>query len=108
MRIMGVTSLATFLISLINHIFPSHVYSLMVSFIANAISLLPQRSASHTLSLCLSAIQLSFPFLPFDIKKTWQTFPPDHCFEQTILNHTVYVSIRGLLTIKIHRRCLYS
>ena len=74
MQIMGMTSLATFLISLINCSFASHVYSLMVYFIADAITPYPQHSASrthtHTLSLsvCLSAILLSHPHLPFDIK----------------------------------------
>jgi len=42
MRIVRTTSLATFLIMLINHIFSSHVYSLMVGFIDDAIFLLPQ------------------------------------------------------------------
>ena len=36
MQIMGATSLTTFLISLINHLFPSHVYPLTVGFIADA------------------------------------------------------------------------
>ncbi len=76
MRIVGATSLATFLISLINDILSSHVYSLTVSLIADAIFLLPQRSNSHSLSLSLSAIQLSFPFFLFDIKKPGKPFHP--------------------------------
>ncbi len=45
-----------------------------------AIFLLPQCSASHahthTLSLCLSAILLSFPFFPFDIKTLGKPLHP--------------------------------
>ncbi len=66
---MGATSLATFLISLINHTVPSHVYTLMVCFIADTIFLLVQCSASHTHTLSLSLCYLvSFPFFPFDKK----------------------------------------
>ncbi len=74
---MGVTVLATFFISLINHTFLSHVYSLTVSFIADAIFLLPQHSASHTHSLWVSLLSwLSFPFFPFDIKRPGKHFQP--------------------------------
>ncbi len=61
---MGTTSLATFLISLINHTFTSHVYSLKVHLITNAISLSPQCSASltHALSLSLHCLP-HFPLL---------------------------------------------
>ncbi len=58
---------ATFLISLIKCTFASHVYSRTVYFIADAIFLLLQCSASHTHTLCLSTFLLSFPFFPFDI-----------------------------------------
>jgi hypothetical protein len=64
----GTTSFATFLILLINCTFASHVYSPTVYFIANAIFISPQCSASHRHSLCLSAVLLSFPFFLFDIK----------------------------------------
>ncbi len=68
MQIIGTTSLATFLLLLINHTFASHVYSLTVYFTADAIFLSQQCSSSRTHSLCLSAVLLSFPFFLFDIK----------------------------------------
>jgi len=69
MRIMGITSLVTFLISLINHTFKSHVYSLAVYFYCWCYLPLPAMLClSHTLALCLSTVLLSFPFFPFDIK----------------------------------------
>jgi len=73
MQIVGATSLATVLILIINHTFASPAYSLTICFIAYAIFLLPHHSASHTHSLCLSDILLSFPFFPFDIKTPGKT-----------------------------------
>jgi hypothetical protein len=59
MRILGTTALAAFLISLINHLLPSHVYSLTVGFIADATFLLPQCSTSHAHSLSVSLLSSS-------------------------------------------------
>jgi hypothetical protein len=74
MRTVGTASLATFLISLINHAFESHVYSLAIYFIANAIFLFLQCSASctHSLSLSLCCLAL-FPLLSI----SWHTLS-DH------------------------------
>jgi hypothetical protein len=73
MQVVGTTSLATFCIFLINRIFPSHVYSLTVGFIAdscrNALPLM------HALSRSLRYPAL-FPFFPFDIKKPGKPFHP--------------------------------
>ncbi len=69
MRIVGTTSLAKFLISLMNCTFASHVYPLTVYFIADAIFLSPQHSASRTQSLSVSTIVLlSFALFLFVIK----------------------------------------
>jgi hypothetical protein len=76
MQIVGTTSLATFLILLINHTFVSHVYSLTVYFVTDAIFLLPQHSASLTHTLCLSVILLSFPFFLSDIKTLGKPLHP--------------------------------
>jgi hypothetical protein len=75
MQIMGTMSLATFLIiSLINHTFcsicVSICFSLTVCFIADALYLSLQCSASHTHSLGLSAVLLSSLHFLFDIKTT--------------------------------------
>ncbi len=70
-KLLGTTSLATFLIiSLINLTFaPHHMFSPMVYFIADAIPLFQQCSASNTLSLSVSPLScLLPPHLPFDIK----------------------------------------
>jgi len=40
----------------------------MAHFMTDAISPFPPRAASHTLPLCLSAILLSSPPSPFDMK----------------------------------------
>ena len=65
MQIVGTTSLPTLSTSLINCTFVSHVvHSLTVSFIADAIFLLPQYTDSHTCSLSLSLGYLAlFPLL---------------------------------------------
>jgi len=108
MRIMGMTSLATFLISLINHIFSSHVYYLTVHFIGGAIFLLPQCSASrtHTLSLCLSAILLSFTFFLFDIKNPGKPFHLIIVGNKLFLFTPFMFHLRGLHTILLLQRVL--
>ncbi len=111
---MGMASLATFLILLINHIFPSHVYSLMVGFIGNAIFLLPQHF-SHTLSLSVSLLSSSLsPFFPFDIKNPGKPFHliivlnkllevctqyTDSCGQHTIFDKT-YTNICGPIELR--------
>ena len=74
MQIIGTTSLATFLnISLINLTFAPHV-SLTVYFIANAIFLSLQCSASNTLSLFLSLCCLAL----FPSSSVWYKNPGNH------------------------------
>ena len=100
MQIVGTTSLPTFLILPINHIFSSHVYSLTVSFIADTIFLLPQCSASltHTIyrSLCCLAL---FPLLPVWYKKILANLCTLSLFWINYSVHKVCISLRGLLTI---------
>jgi hypothetical protein len=62
MRVAEMRSLCTSFISLINYIFPLHVYALTVRFIADATFLLSQCSASHTHTLSFS-LSIRYPAL---------------------------------------------
>jgi hypothetical protein len=94
MQIVVTTSLATFLISLINHTFASHVYSLTVNFIAEAIFLSPQCSASHTHTLSVSfADLLSFSLFPFDIRMLGKPF-------QIIIDYNKLFPIHIIVSLK--------
>jgi hypothetical protein len=102
MRIMGTTSLATFLISLIK----SHI-SITCSFsngqfycrcyLPLATMLCLTHTHTHSLSVSLLSSSLS-PSFCLILKKPGKPFRSIIVLN-TILNHTVYISLRGLLTI---------
>ncbi len=77
----------------------------MVYFIAYAIPLLRLCSLSHTLSFCLSAVLLSSPFLPFDIK----TLPSIFRLSLIAINSIhISVSLRGCSQQKPHASTILS
>jgi hypothetical protein len=103
MWIIGMTSLATFLISLINCTFASHVYSLMVYFIAHGIFLSPQCSASntHTLSLSLSLCYLAL----FSSPSIWYKIHGKHF--HVIIDYNKLFQFTLLFHIEVARNIIY-
>jgi len=90
MRIVGTTSLAMFLISPINRTFASHNDSRMVYFIAGAIFLSLQCSASNTLSQSLHCLAL------FSLPSVWYKIPGKHFHIITDYNKLFWITLLHL------------